>query len=295
LNNKMETPSQWANTVFVSNISPTANEKTVSEFFSFCGKITEMKLVTYPNKGGEATVTFETEAAAKTALLLTNALIADRPITVVPYTSADDHHFQQTSSTPEAVRKELYGDQVPNKEHSVPAEQRTKTSVVASMLAAGYILGNDAILKARDIDEQNQISVKAAAAVEVVKAKAVEIDQKLRISENAAALGQRVRQLDEQYRVSDNLQAAYKTASDSVEAGVQKAKETPAVQSAVATISTLSESVNSYLAPKTEALRGSVTDIQQQTNQIIEERTRSRSQGKDDIPQPPPPPPPAEH
>jgi len=33
----------------------------------------------------EAIVEFESEAAAKTALLLTNALIEDRPITVAPY------------------------------------------------------------------------------------------------------------------------------------------------------------------------------------------------------------------
>ncbi len=50
------------------------------------------------NGAFSAVVQFETESAAKTALLLTNALIVDRPITVVPYTSG----FQSThaSSTP---------------------------------------------------------------------------------------------------------------------------------------------------------------------------------------------------
>jgi RNA recognition motif-containing protein len=270
--------SHIANTVYVSNVSPSANEKTVSEFFSFCGRITDLKLNTYPNKGGEAIVTFETEAAAKTALLLTNALIADRPITVVPFTETDEKNFNHACSTSETVRTELHGDQVPNKTHAASAEERTKLSVIASLLAAGYTLGTDAFSKAREIDEQNQLSAKAAAAVEVVKAKANEIDQKLKISENVAAgytaVGNKVREIDEQYKVSDNIAAAYKTAATNIEAGVQKAKETPAVQTATRT-------VNSYLTPATETLK----EIKQQTDQLIEEKRRAKEQ--------PPPAPPA--
>jgi len=271
--------SDLANTVFVSNISPTANEKTVSEFFSFCGRITDLKLNTHPNKGGEAIVTFETEAAAKTALLLTNALIADRPITVVPFTATERQDFNNAAATPETVRTELHGDQVPNKNHQLPAEERSKLSVIASLVAAGYTLGTDAISKAREIDEQNQLSAKAAAVVEVVKEKANEIDQKLKISENVAAVqtavGNKVRELDEQWKVSDNLAAAYKTATTNIEAGVQKAKEVPAVQTATRT-------VNSYITPAAETLKANYEDIKQQTNQLIEEKSRAKEQPKTD-------------
>jgi RNA recognition motif-containing protein len=33
--------------VYVTNISPSASEKTVTDFFSFCGKINSMTLRTY--------------------------------------------------------------------------------------------------------------------------------------------------------------------------------------------------------------------------------------------------------
>lgn len=38
---------QETKAVFVSNISPNATEKTVSDFFSFCGKITKLTLRKY--------------------------------------------------------------------------------------------------------------------------------------------------------------------------------------------------------------------------------------------------------
>lgn len=50
-----------------------------------------------------AVVQFETESAAKTALLLTNALIVDRPITVVPYTSVPSTQQSATGATVNVV------------------------------------------------------------------------------------------------------------------------------------------------------------------------------------------------
>jgi hypothetical protein len=44
----------------------------------------------------EAVVIFETDSAAKTALLLTNALIVDRPITVIPHTPSTNEPQQQS-------------------------------------------------------------------------------------------------------------------------------------------------------------------------------------------------------
>lgn len=74
--------------VFVSNISPNAADKTVSDFFSFCGEIKSLVLRRTAGQADgtqEAIVTFESSAAAKTAQLLTNALIVDRAITVRVY------------------------------------------------------------------------------------------------------------------------------------------------------------------------------------------------------------------
>jgi RNA recognition motif-containing protein len=58
-----------ANTVHVKNISSATSEKEVKDFFSFCGKISNLE-ITPSGETQSATVTFEKETAAKTALLL---------------------------------------------------------------------------------------------------------------------------------------------------------------------------------------------------------------------------------
>jgi hypothetical protein len=62
-----------AATVHVSNIAPGTSERDVTNFFSFCGKITNISVTpttSDPNSPLSATITFERETAAKTAVLL---------------------------------------------------------------------------------------------------------------------------------------------------------------------------------------------------------------------------------
>jgi hypothetical protein len=103
-------------------------------------------------------VTFETEGAAKTALLLTSALIVDRPITVIPH-NAGTTEFPASikdlaeESVHQHQQIELEGDQISNRpQPNIPAELRSKTSVIASLIAAGYTLGADTVRTAREFD-----------------------------------------------------------------------------------------------------------------------------------------------
>jgi len=267
-------------TVYVTNISTSANEKTVSEFFAFCGKIIHVKLNTYAH-GSEAIVVFETEAAAKTALLLTNALIADRPITVIPYGGEEEkifnshrgHHLESTT--------ELKGQDIPNKPHTVPAENRSKTSVIASMVAAGYTLGSDAVAKAKEVDEQNHISLKAAAAAAVAKEKLLEIDRQLKISQTVEnisnAVSTKANEVDQAWKISENVGHAFQTVQENMEQFQKKASENPTVQTTVNTLSQWSQSVANAVAPATTALKTNVDDIKQQSLDLIEEKRRARS------------------
>lgn len=61
---------------------------------------------------------FETDSAAKTALLLTNALIVDRPITVVPYTSPTEADAQQQSHQTEST------ESITNRTFTAPDHER---------------------------------------------------------------------------------------------------------------------------------------------------------------------------
>lgn len=275
-NNATSPSSSSSTTVVVTNISPSANEKTLSEFFSFCGKITSLKLTKFPNKGGEAVVVFETESAAKTALLLTNALIADRPITVAPF--FEEVHSEKSPNLPETGETVELKEQI---SHKTPAStDNTHTSVIASLIAAGYILGNDALNKARAIDEENQISSKIISAATVAKDKMTEIDQQLHITETISNIGTtittKVNDIDQTYHVSDNVNAAIKTVSQTIGTQVAMAKEVPAVQTATTTVNQVGENIKTMITPTVDALKANVEEIQQQTNQIIAEKLQNR-------------------
>jgi len=213
---------------------------------------------------------------------LTNAVIADRPITVVPYGAAEQQGF--THVTPGSFHTEIHGQDVPNKEGLPPAEQRSKTSVIASLLAAGYTLGEDAISRARSIDEQNQISSKVVAAAEVAKDKLFQIDQQYQISSTLGNVVQNVtakaKEVDSNYRVSENVQHVMKNVTDTVEVGMQaltkKANESPFFQNTMMSLSAVGANVVSYVGPTAEAFKANVEDIKDQTNAQIEETRRIR-------------------
>eukprot|EP00028_Trichosphaerium_sp_Am-I-7-wt_P004905 CAMPEP_0168526924 /NCGR_PEP_ID=MMETSP0405-20121227/12278_1 /TAXON_ID=498012 /ORGANISM="Trichosphaerium sp, Strain Am-I-7 wt" /LENGTH=384 /DNA_ID=CAMNT_0008549901 /DNA_START=19 /DNA_END=1174 /DNA_ORIENTATION=- len=240
--------------VYVTNISPKATETTVTDFFSFCGKITKIVLSKNGDELQSAVVTFQTEEASKTALLLTNALIVDRPITVSSEASAAPVETEKT------VKIEVIGDDIQQKNYDAPADQRTKTSVIASLIAAGYKLGNDVIAKAKKTDEEYSISARLQQGADSIKAKAAEVDEKLGVSATAATLGNAVvstaQELDQRYKVSENVAATTESARQAVYAGAATVAAQPGVQSGIDTLralgaigySKLSEGINTVKA-----------------------------------------------
>ena len=70
--------------VLVENLSPSITSKTLNDFFFLCGPIQSITL-SEPKDGEEsltAVVVFEESSAAGTAVLLTNAVLVGRTITV---------------------------------------------------------------------------------------------------------------------------------------------------------------------------------------------------------------------
>jgi len=238
--------------VFVANISPNATEKTVSDFFSFCGRITKLTLRKEPNADGsqEAVVIFETDSAAKTALLLTNALIVDRPITVVPHVpSVDTEPLPQSTEVPP--------DSITNRTFTAPDHERT--SVMASLLAAGYVLGSDTVSQARDFDEKHMITLQLKVGAEQVKAKANEIDRALHISETANVIRtvtlEKAKEVDEKLHISEKVNQAADAVQQQARAFANKASENEVVAKGVGMIKTFGNSIQqSFQSLKDESL-----------------------------------------
>ncbi|KAM9994702.1 hypothetical protein ACTFIY_000901 [Dictyostelium cf. discoideum] len=270
-------------TVYVTNISNKGTTKTISDFFSFCGKIVNLFLRSDPTGSSQqAIVVFESESAAKTALLLTNALIVDKVIQVVQFTPELEFDLTQQFSQQQQFNN-LSGEQqqqpqqyvsqsqedIVNREHSVPDNERSKTSVVASIIAAGYSVGQDAAIKARQVDEEHMISLKLKVGAEAVKAKANEIDNNLHISESAAAIKgavvERANALDERFQIS----GFFKSASDMIS---QQASNLMKAAEENSTVSPIVNKVSSFGT----FIKQEVQQIQTETSQAIDEKNKEK-------------------
>jgi len=265
-----ETQTKPVYAVEVRNISPNANDKTVSDFFSFCGKITKLFLDKEEGKEtSRAVVEFETESAAKTALLLTNALIVDRPITVSSF-PPKEVQVQQVApvGTPVPPEKIIHRDF-----GGVHDDDRSKTSVVASMLASGYVLATDALAKAKHYDDEHNITLQLKVGVEQLKVKAHELDQTYGISEKAAAVKlqatEKAKQMDEEYKISEKASNAADKVKATATTVASKAQENQTINSAV-------ESVKTGWQTVTTSVQGIYQEYKDQTQRAIEEKQRQR-------------------
>lgn len=90
------------NAVVVNGLGDKADATVLSEFFSFCGRIASVHFAS-ADAEHVALVVFEAQAAAKTALLLSNAVVGDRAITVAAATAADVQRFDAAAASASAA------------------------------------------------------------------------------------------------------------------------------------------------------------------------------------------------
>jgi RNA recognition motif-containing protein len=267
--------TQDGKSVIVTNISPSANEKTVSDFFSFCGKINKLYLKREEGKDtSSAVIQFETESAAKTALLLTNALIVDRPITVTQLESTP-----QTTEGTTQIPVPDFGAPVESAKitqrdfGNVTDEQRSKTSVIASLLAAGYQLGNDALDKAKSFDDKHSLSQRAQHAVDQLKVKAHEIDVQYGISTKANAvktsIEETAKKIDNELHITERASHAAQTIKQTAQSGLQKAQENPTVKKGIENVKNTAQKVS-------QSVTTTYNEVKQQTTKAIEEKQKEK-------------------
>jgi len=281
--------TQEIRSVLVTNISPAANEKTVSDFFSFCGKISKLYLKKEEGKETSfAVIQFETESAAKTALLLTNALIVDRPITVAAYETTSPNVSTTTTipqttgqSTPENLGTPVEQANITSRDFGgIPDNQRTKTSVVASLLAAGYVLTENALEKAKELDEKTHLSSRAQVAIDQLKVKAQEIDTQLGISEKATMVKNTVtetaKKVDNELGLSEKASMAASVIKSGAQSVVnasqqtfQKAQENATVKKGVENVKSTAQSVSKVVETTVKGMNDQFNDIRSETQREI--------------------------
>ncbi|GAB4857860.1 hypothetical protein Ancab_015766 [Ancistrocladus abbreviatus] len=181
-------------TIKVSNVSIGASEQELKEFFSFSGDIEYIEMKSEDEQSQTAYVTFKDTQGAETAVLLTGATIANKTVNV----SLDpDYQLPAAASAPPASAQGF----------------RKAEDAVSSMLAKGFILGKDAVNKAKAFDEKHQLTSTASAKV-------ASLDQKIgfteKISMGAAVVNDKVREVDQKYQVSEKTKSALAAAEQKV-------------------------------------------------------------------------------
>ncbi|XP_028754661.1 binding partner of ACD11 1-like isoform X1 [Neltuma alba] len=198
------TSSLWVKltTVKVSNVSLGATERDIKEFFSFSGDIEYVEMQSHDERSQVAYVTFKDLQGAETAVLLSGATIVDLSVTV---TMDPDYKLP-----PAALASSATDTKPPVGGESA---LRRAEDVVSGMLAKGFILGKDAVNKARTFDEKHQLSSTASAKV-------ASFDQKIglteKISVGASVVSDRVREVDQKYQVSEKTKSAFAAAEQKV-------------------------------------------------------------------------------
>ncbi|XP_010671105.2 binding partner of ACD11 1 [Beta vulgaris subsp. vulgaris] len=189
--------------VKVCNVSLGASEQDIKEFFSFSGEIEHIELHSENERSQTAYVTFKDAQGAETAVLLSGATIVDQSVTIA---LAPDHKPPAiTSASPvatENVSSDIVGSPVQKAE-----------DVVTSMLARGFVLGKDALNKAKGFDEKHQFTSTASNTV-------ASLDQKIGLSEKitmgTALVNDKMKEVDQKFQVSEKTKSAFTAAEQTV-------------------------------------------------------------------------------
>lgn len=189
-------------TVKVCDVSLGANERDLKEFFSFSGDIEYVEMMSDNERSQIAYVTFKDAQGAETAVLLSGATIVDMSVTI---TLAPDYELPpEASAPPLTVNKTPEGGE---------SALRKAEDVVTGMLAKGFILGKDAVNKAKTLDEKHQLTSTASAKV-------ISFDKKIGLSDKISAgtslVGGKVREVDQKFQVSEKTKSAFAVAEQKV-------------------------------------------------------------------------------
>ncbi|KAJ5320161.1 hypothetical protein PENANT_c025G03499 [Penicillium antarcticum] len=174
-------------TVHVSGISPATSEKEVRDFFSFCGKIVSLSITPVSSEADahkSASVTFEKEAAAKTALLLDQTQLGTSAV-----------HVEAAHNIDELAGSKATTADTKEDETDISQEDKPRSRIVAEYLAHGYVLSDNAITKAIALDQKHGFTSRFTSALS-------NFDKKYNATERAKGL-------DQSYQISNKATSGW--------------------------------------------------------------------------------------
>ncbi|KAG4182036.1 hypothetical protein ERO13_A09G019200v2 [Gossypium hirsutum] len=184
-------------TAEITSLSPRATEKDLCDFFAYCGAIEHIEIIRCGEYACTAYVTFKDAYSLETAVLLSGATIGDQSVCISKWGSYGDDSYPWDSST---WKTEEDTSSSVTHMHPFVSSPGEAVTVVKTMLAKGYVLGKDALIKAKDLDESYRVSATAAAKV-------AELSNRIGLTDKINTSMETVKSVDEKYHVSDITKA----------------------------------------------------------------------------------------
>ncbi|XP_062168268.1 binding partner of ACD11 1 isoform X2 [Alnus glutinosa] len=198
-------------TVQVKQVSDLASEREIHEFFSFSGEIEHIEIQRESGQSKSAFVTFKDPKALEIALLLSGATIVDQIVSITPVQNyVAKREMQEVRVVDNAVCiSPAENTSVVEDKSNPPNNGRMYVSkaqdAVASMLAKGSAIRQDAMNKAKAFDEKHRLTASASEKV-------VSFDRRVGITEKFTAgisvVNEKVKTVDQRLQVSDKTMAA---------------------------------------------------------------------------------------
>jgi len=191
-----------ASTVHVKNISHQTSDKEVQDFFSFCGKISNIVITPVSAEAQaskSATITFEREAAAKTALLLDQTQLGESTVSVSSAHNLDE--IAGSGKTASHADEPNFGADTDPLE-KLRQENKPRSTIFAELLSHGYVIGDQALQKGIELDKKHGVLAKFQAYLNNALAT---LDQKFHATD-------KVKAADQQYHLTDKLAQTRNTA-----------------------------------------------------------------------------------
>ncbi|KAI8100116.1 uncharacterized protein BX664DRAFT_322910 [Halteromyces radiatus] len=196
----MKIPEQpTPNLVIVKNIGKDTSQVTLENFFAFCGKISDIELQEDGDQQ-KALILFESSKAAKTAELLSNALVENNHIQVEPYFETTKEKVSSSESEGTESKKEKQGEE--------EEEQTSKpvSNIMAELLASGYLLGDQVLAKGIEFDHKFGVREKVQHYFDQIRENLQQWNQQYHVSDRANEMEQRMGLQQKQKEASEKAQ-----------------------------------------------------------------------------------------
>ncbi|CAO3589041.1 unnamed protein product [Absidia cylindrospora] len=209
------------NLVQVTNIGKDTTQASLRDFFAFCGKIKDFELAPADDQQ-KALILFETEKAAKTAELLSNALVENNHIQVQPYfqkstTTTDEKSSATTQQVnasdvslikeeAEHQRAEGGGGTSPGAADEQQQDKKTVSNIMAELLSSGYILGDQVLAKGIDFDHRYGVREKVQHYFDQIRQNLQQWNEQYRVTDKANQMEQKMGLQQKQKDAQDWLQ-----------------------------------------------------------------------------------------